>query len=71
MKRHTYTAAPDIEVHCRDCDWEYAGKNGVGLAAQHCDRYEHIVSFDSYGGGTFVPPSRKKEYDAGRLKGRG
>lgn len=44
----------DYTVRCQDCGWEYNGINGVGLAAQHCDRHGHTVHVDSYGSITFT-----------------
>ena len=61
-ERITYTSY-DAQVWCTDCEWEYYGKNGIGLAAQHCDKYEHIIHCESIHGITFVPKSRKEEYE--------
>lgn len=34
-------------VHCVDCGWEYEGRNGMGLGAQHAGLYEHEVQVES------------------------
>lgn len=71
MGRLTYSGPPDIRVWCEDCAWTYEGKNGVGLAAQHCDRYGHTVHFDSEGGGTFTqegsPWHQRRQNRAGEV----
>ena len=36
--RVTYSGLLDVQVECEGCGWEYAGKNGVGMGAQHFDR---------------------------------
>lgn len=36
------------ETRCRDCGWEYEGRNALGLAAQHHDRTGHLITSQYY-----------------------
>jgi hypothetical protein len=51
--RHTWTFR-DYNVKCRHCDWEYWGRNGLGLAAKHHDKYNHSVDVEVMGGVSYL-----------------
>ena len=38
MRRPTGSGLLEAEAKCCGCDWEYEGRNALGLAAQHYDR---------------------------------
>lgn len=44
----------DYTVSCEDCGWELSGKNGLGLAAQHHDKYGHTVHVQIVGSVTYA-----------------
>ncbi len=44
----------DYSVFCQGCDWKYFGKNGLGLAAQHHDKYGHSVNVEVTGGVSYL-----------------
>lgn len=36
----------DVLCFCRDCDWEYEGRNG--MASHHSKKFNHKVHVDLY-----------------------
>lgn len=46
--RNTWSGTVSLIVNCDGCGWQYEGKNGLGLAAQHHDRYGHSIHVDIY-----------------------
>lgn len=58
-KRHTWRWFR-YSVRCQECNWELLDtKNGLGLAAQHCDRYGHDVHVEVSGGVTYTQRDAK------------
>jgi len=53
-------------VTCEDCEFNTAGKNGLGLAAQHHDRTGHNVNVDVEGHVSYVNDEEHARREAGK-----
>lgn len=47
MSRHTYSGLLAVRAWCDNCGWASEARNAQGLAAQHCDKYEHSTHVES------------------------
>lgn len=56
-----------MHVTCDDCNWEAYGRNGLGIAAIHSDRYQHTVHVEIISGVTYTPEG--SEYHLRNTKG--
>ena len=39
----THVSKQDCKVECNDCGYEYYGRNGLGVAANHAKHHGHYV----------------------------
>ncbi len=65
-RRLKYKGRPEIHYFCADCGFEGYGRNGIGLAAQHCDNYGHTCHVEIESSLTFTPEGSawQQEVDA-------
>ena len=56
-KRETWTGLT-VHAWCDDCEKKWFSKNAQGVAAQHCDRYGHVVHVEIARSVSYYPPGR-------------
>ncbi len=56
-ERVTYTGVT-VRAWCDTCGKSWVTKNAQGVAAQHCDRYAHVVHVEIARSVSYYPPGQ-------------